>query len=149
MKNTNLTYALILILFCFTSCQTDSTKNDQAQNSDLEDIVETPPEKKVNQAPAPTKVESTSEGKIQSTTGIFANLEQGDYFYLHMKDEKNQETSFNIWQAYEGAAELNVDNWKSVRGKKIKVTWQESTEDIPEAGEKMSIRKVVAVEVLD
>lgn len=150
MKKSNLIFALILSMFCYVSCTspTNTSSGNQAQDTNLDDIVETPPEKKVNQAPAPVKIDKSSENKIQTTTGVFANIESGDYYYLNMKDEKNQEASFTIWQAYEGAADLNVDNWESVKGKKIKVTWQEGMEDILEANDKMLVKKVVAVEIL-
>jgi len=151
MKKSNLIIAFILSVFCYLGCTSPSQNaaENNAQDTNLDDIVETAPEKKVNQAPASVKIDKEgSENKIQTTTGIFASIDSGDYFYLNMKDEKNQETSFTIWQAYEGAAELNVDNWESVRGKKIKVTWQEGMEEIPEANDKMLVKKVIAVEVL-
>ena len=143
MKKTNLIFALFISLIYFTSC-TQPTTSDNSPNNDLADIVEAPPQKKVNQAPAPQKVES----KEHVTTGIFSKIEKGDYVYLHMKDEKNKDATYTLWRAYEGASELNVDNWKSVRGKKIKVTWDESKELIQETGETMTVKKVIAVEVL-
>ena len=132
---------------CFQDTSSNTSNNEQ--DTGLEDIVETPPEKKVNQAPPPAKTETKSDNKAGTTIGTFLTLEEGDYYYIHVKDENKKETSFTLWRAYEGAADLNVDNWKSVRGKKIQVKWEETMEDIPEAGEKILVKKVLAVEILD
>ena len=150
MKKFNLIFTLLFFIVCFISCTSSSSKNKSSdQDAGLEDIVESPPEKKVNHAPVPTATPNASTEKERITTGTFATLEEGDYYYIHIKDENNQETSFTLWSAYEGAANLNIDNWESVRGKKIKVTWEESMEEIPEAGEKMLIKKVLAIDILD
>ena len=142
MKKSNLIFALFISLIYMTSCTQPTTNNATSSNDDLKDIVEIPPQKKVNQAPVPAK------NKKHITTGVFSEIEKGDYVYLHMKDEKNKDATYTIWRAYEGAADLNVDNWKSVKGKKIKVTWDESKELIQETGETMTIKKVLAIEVL-
>jgi len=149
----NIIYALsIALLFCSgcSGCfQNSSETSSSNQDVGLEDIVEAPPEKKVNQAPLPPKTEIKSDDKAGTTIGTFVNLEEGDYYYIHVKDENKKETSFTLWRAYEGAADLNVDNWKSVVGKKIKVKWEEKMEDIPEDGEKILVKKVLGVEILE
>lgn len=156
MKMSNLIYTLILSTFCYMSCvNTASKPENNAQDTTLDDIVESPPEKKINQAPETEtkkkekKATEVTTPKKQITTGRFLLLEEGDYYYLHMKDEKNRETTFQIWQAYEGAAKLNVDNWEQSKGKRISVTWEEIEEDVPEAGKKMKIKKVLGVDVLN
>ncbi|MEM6963490.1 MAG: hypothetical protein AAF573_01910 [Bacteroidota bacterium] len=156
MKKSNVIFVIILSMFCYQSCvnAVEKPKNN-AQDTTLDDIVESPPEKKVNQAPEPEtkqegkKVTEVSTPKKNITTGRFLILEEGDYYYLHMKDEKNRETTFQIWEAYEGAAKLNVDNWEQSKGKRISVTWEEVEENVPEAGKKMKIKKVLGVDVLD
>ncbi|MFT6320951.1 MAG: hypothetical protein ACJAT4_001880 [Granulosicoccus sp.] len=150
MKKSNLIYTLFLSIFCFTSCTpSDSNNNTGNQNADLEDIVEAPPEKKVNQVPAPTLNENKkSISDIHVTIGTFLLIEDGDYYQLHMKDENKKEISFYFWQAYEGADQLNVGNWKSVKGEKIKVTWQDSKEKDPENGKEIVIKKILAIDVL-
>ena len=65
-----------------------------------------------------------------------------------MKDENKKETSFYFWQAYEGADQLNIGNWKSVKGKKIKVTWQNSKEKDPDSEKEIAIKKILAIGVL-
>ncbi len=150
MKKSNLIFALFFSIFCFTSCTQPSSENKTGnQDADLEDIVETPPEKKVNQAPAPTTNETkNSSADVQQTIGTFSSIEDGDYYQLHMKDENKKEASFYFWQAYEGADKLNVGNWESVKGKKIKVTWQNSKEKDPDNGKEIAIKKILAIDIL-
>lgn len=150
MKKSNLIYVLFISIICFANCtQSDSKNKTDNQNADLSDIVEAPPEKKVNQAPAPTAKETKkSTSDIHVTIGTFLLIEDGDYYQLHMKDENQNETSFYFWQAYEGADQLNVGNWKSLKGKKIKVTWEDSKEKDPENGKEIAIKKILAVDVL-
>ena len=151
MKNSNLIFTLSFLILFLASCTSSKKDNsNNAQDTNLEDIVEAPPEKKVNQAPVPkSQPANNSTFKKQITTGTFLLIEEGDYYYIHMKDEKNVETTFQIWQAYEGASELNVDNWEEIKGKRISVTWEETEEEIQEAGETMKIKKVLGVKVLN
>lgn len=147
----NIIYTLgIALLFCSgcSGCFQDTSNTSNNQDTGLEDIVETPPEKKVNQAPLPAKTETKSDDNTGTTIGTFLTMEEGDYYYIHIKDENKKETSFTLWKSYEGAADLNVDNWEASKGKKIKVDWEETMEDIPEAGEKILVKKVLAVEIL-
>lgn len=146
MNISNLLFVFALTLFCLSSCTQSTTDKKISSDSDLEDIVELPPQKKVNQAPTPAKVNETKE---RTTIGIFTSIEKGDYYFLNVKDEKNRILKFNIWKAYEGAADLNVGNWKSVKGKKVKVTWITSKEKILESGHTVEIKKLLAVEILD
>ena len=148
MKKSNLIYLFFISIICFTSC-TDSTSTNKMgnQDADLSDIVEAPPKKKINQAPT-TKETKKSTSDIHVTIGTFLLIEDGDYYQLHMKDENKKEASFYFWQAYEGADQLNVGNWKSVKGEKIKVTWQDSKEKNPESGKEVAIKKILAIDVL-
>lgn len=148
MKKSKLIYALLLSIICFASCtQPASNKEEGNKDADLSDIVEAPPAKKINQTPAPKETKkSTSD--IQVTIGTLLSIEDGDYYQLHMKDENKKETSFYFWQAYEGADQLNVGNWKSLKGKKIKVTWQDSKEKDPESGKEVVIKKILAIELI-
>ena len=107
------------------------------------------PKKKVNQAPAPTSKKSTKiVSDIHVTIGTFLLIEDGDYYQLHMKDETKKETSFHFWQAYEGADQLNTGNWESHKGKKIKVTWQDSVEKDTDSGKDLPIKKILAIEIM-
>lgn len=148
MKKSNLIYVLFISIICFTSCTDSTPKNKMGnQDADLSDIIEAPPKKKINQAPTPKETKkSTSD--IHVTIGTFLLIEDGDYYQLHMKDENKKETSFYFWQAYEGADQLNVGNWKSLKGEKIKVTWQDSKEKDPESRKEVAIKKILAIDVL-
>jgi len=151
MKKSNSIYIFFISIFCFTSCtQPSSEKKPANPDADLSDIVEAPPKKKINQAPPPEKTKKTKKttSDIQVTIGTFLSIEDGDFYQLHMKDENNKENFFHFWQAYEGADQLNVGNWKSLKGEKIKVTWQDSKEKNPENGKELTIRKILAIDVL-
>lgn len=146
MNISNLLFVLALTLFSISSCTQATPEKNISPDADLEDIVELPPQKKVNQAPTPAKI---NDSKERTTIGIFTSIEKGDYYFLNVKDEKDKILNFNIWKAYEGAADLNVGNWKSVKGKKVKVTWETSKEKILESGHTVEIKKLLAVEILD
>lgn len=150
MKKSNVIFSFIFSILCFASCTQPSDKNKTANpDAGLEDIVEAPPEKKVNQAPTPSKEEAKkSTSDIQETIGTFLLIEDGDYYQLHLKDENKKEMSFYFWEAYEGADQLNVGNWESVKGKKIKVTWQDSKEKNPDDGKELAIKKILAIDIL-
>ena len=139
MKNlTAFSILLFSILFFFACPQ----NQNQQTNTELDDIVETPPEKKAEESdPVPS-------GK-QTTTGTFSMMEIGDYFYIHIKDKNGKDASFMMLQAYRGSDQLNMDNWESMKGKRITVTWEATEEDIPESGGKMKVKKVLEVEVLE
>jgi len=149
---------LILITFLIVSYLKCQKSNEQignnGQDTSMEDILEPRPEKKVNQPPkaktksAPTAEATDSDSIEKTTTGTFLQLERGDYTHLHIKDENGKETSFQIWAAYEGAADLNVDNWEKVKGEKIKVTWKSSEEEVQERGETVKMKKLLGVEIL-
>ncbi len=148
MTKSNLIYLIFISIFCLASCTQPASENKPANpDADLSDIVEAPPEKKINQAPAPEKTKKTTSN-IHVTIGTFLLIEDGDYYQLHMKDENKKETSFYFWQAYEGADQLNVGNWKSVKGQKIKVTWEDSKEKDPESGKEIAIKKILAIEII-
>ena len=148
MNISNFLCVLALTLFCLSSCTQATPEKKLSPDSDLEDIVELPPAKKINQAPTPPPAKVT-DTKEKTTIGIFTSIKQGDYYFLNIKDEKNRKISFNIWKAYEGAADLNVGNWKSVKGKKVKVTWKTSKEKIQESGHTVEIKKLLGVEILN
>jgi len=148
MTKSNLIFCLFVSIICFASCTQPANKNKTGNpDADLSDIVEAPPEKKINQAPAPTQKETKSTSNIHVTIGTFLSIEDGDYYQLHMKDEDKKIASFYFWQAYEGADQLNVGNWKSVKGEQIKVTWEDAKEKDPDSGKEIAIKKILAIEV--
>jgi len=140
MKKYTYIICLFLFGFFFFSCQSNS--NTQTA-SDTDDLLELPPEKKVNQSP-PKKI-NASKG---TSTGVFTHLEQGDYFYFHIKNGGKRE-SFMLRSAYDGADKLNIDNWREVKGKTVKITWKAEEEKNPEDNSSLKFQKVLAVDVLD
>jgi outer membrane lipoprotein-sorting protein len=148
MKKINLIYLLFISIICFTNCTNSTSTNKMStQDADLSDIVEAPPKKKINQTPI-QKESKKSNSDLQITIGTFLSIENGDYYQLHIKDKNEKEASFYFWQAYEGADQLNIGNWKSVKGKKIKVTWQDSKEKDPNSEKKIAIKKILAIDIL-
>ena len=81
----------------------------------------------------------TKVGK--NVTGI----EEGDYFHWNMTSKSGEELSFFLLKT-DDAIDKVVENPKAYIGKKCRVTWKKSTENIPEAGGKMEIDSVVSVE---
>ena len=138
-KYTSIVFIILFGLFFF-GCQQNT---DNQSDSDTDDLLELPPEKKVNQSP-PKRMD-TNEG---TSTGIFTHLEQGDYFYFHIKNGSKRE-SFMLRSAYDGADKLNIDNWKEVKGKKVKITWKAEEEKNSEDNSTLKFQKVLAVEVLN
>lgn len=77
--------------------------------------------------------------------GTFAGIEEGDYFHWNMTSKGGEELSFFLLKT-DDAIDKVVENPKAYIGKKCRVTWKKSTENIPEAGGKMEIDSVVSVE---
>jgi len=139
--NKYLSFLLIfLVVGLISSCGLGST---DSTTSDTDDLLELPPSKKINQSP-PKKV-NANEG---TSTGTFTHLEQGDYYYFHIKNESKRE-SFMLRSAYNGSDQLNIDNWKTIKGKTVKITWKAEEEKNPEDNSSLKYQKVLAVEVLD
>lgn len=93
---------------------------------------------------------SAGKGDIQGATlnvteGKFLRLDEGDYYHWVMKDaETGEEVSYFIIKP-DASVEAVVDNPDKFVGKKCRVTWKESTENLPEAGGKQDIEQVLSV----
>jgi len=93
---------------------------------------------------------SAGKGDIQGATlnvteGKFLRLDEGDYYHWVMKDsESGEEVSYFIIKP-EASVEAVVDNPEKYVGKKCRVTWKESTENLPEAGGKQDVEQVLSV----
>jgi hypothetical protein len=77
--------------------------------------------------------------------GTFTGIEEGDYFHWNMTSKSGEELSFFLLKTND-AIDKVVENPQAYVGKKCRVTWKKSTENIPEAGGKMEIDSVVIVE---
>lgn len=140
-------YLLIVLLFLLAGCgQSDPNQPPANPDADLSDIIETPPEKKTPPTSA-LKSSDTINFDPQSTSGTLVSIEDGDYYQLHLKNDNQKEMTFYFWAAYEGADQLNIGNWKSLKGKTINVKWQKAKERNPDNGQEMIIRKILAIDV--
>jgi len=83
----------------------------------------------------------------QQATGTFAGIEQGDYAYLKL-NVNGEERSFMILDT-DAAIDKLVNDPDAYMGKEITVSWQSSEEDIPEAGGKTEVDKVLTVTLPD
>lgn len=83
-------------------------------------------------------------GPVETLSGTFLGIEQGDYFHWDMKTEKGEQVSFFIWETNEEIDKV-MQSPEKYLGKKCQVTWQKATEDIPENGGKTEIEKILTV----
>ncbi|MBL9142922.1 MAG: hypothetical protein JNM99_04490 [Verrucomicrobiaceae bacterium] len=85
--------------------------------------------------------------KAKTLEGTFLGIEQGDYFHWNMKTADGEERSFFILKPDESVNKM-VDKPEAFVGKKCRITWKTSTENIPEAGGKMEVEQILSVEWL-
>lgn len=77
--------------------------------------------------------------------GTFTGIEEGDYFHWNMTSESGEQLSFFLLKT-DAAIDKVVENPKAYIGRKCRVTWKKSKQNIPEAGGAMEIDSVVSVE---
>lgn len=82
---------------------------------------------------------------LQSTTGTFLGIEEGDYAHWQMKTEAGKEVSYFILRP-EASVEKVLENPKAYQGKKCRGHWKSSTEKIPEAGGEIKVEQILRVE---
>ena len=92
----------------------------------------------------PAKAVAASE---QTIDGVFVRIDEGDYFHWVMKSKGGEELSFFIMKA-DASVDKVIDNPEAYIGKKCRVIWKKSTENIPEAGGKMEIEQILRVQWL-
>ena len=80
-----------------------------------------------------------------TTEGTFAGIEQGDYAHFLIKDKKGRPESYFILRP-DKSVQSYIDNGDKLKGRKIRVFWEERNEDIPEAGGKQQIKVITKVE---
>lgn len=76
--------------------------------------------------------------------GTFTGIEQGDYAHWKMRT-KSGEVSFYILKP-DASVEKVLAKPKPFVGRKCRITYKKTTENIPEAGGKMEIQQIVSVE---
>lgn len=93
--------------------------------------------------PLPNSGDKPAASPIKETAGTFVGFEEGDYTYLHLR-VGGEEHSFMVLQT-DDALERLLNAPERYRGKKITVTWQSTMENIPEAGGRIEVTKVLSV----
>jgi hypothetical protein len=88
-----------------------------------------------------------AKAAAKQTDGVFLGIEEGDYAHWNMRTVDGDEVSYFILNP-DAAVDKVLENPKAYTGKKCRVTWKKSTENIPEAGGKMEIEQVLSVEWL-
>ena len=87
---------------------------------------------------------SESRTRKGTTNGTFAGIEQGDYAHFLVKTAKGQESYFVLRP--DKSVQSYLDNPNKLKGRKVRVSWEERNEAIPEAGGKQKIKVVTKVE---
>lgn len=82
---------------------------------------------------------------VKVTEGTFIGIEEGDYAHWNMRSSAGEELSFFILQTND-ALEKVLEKPEAYAGRKCRVTWKKSVENIPEAGGKMEIEVILGVE---
>jgi hypothetical protein len=88
--------------------------------------------------------DAPSSGKVQTAVGTFTSIEQGDYGHWQMTTETGKELSLFILQA-DSSVDKVLEKPESYAGKKCKVQWKRSKENIPEAGGDMDVDQILSV----
>lgn len=83
----------------------------------------------------------------RALSGTFLGIEEGDYAHWQMRTDGGEERSFFILRP-DSSVEKVLAKPKSFQGRKCRVQWKESTENIPEAGGKITVEQILSVEWL-
>ena len=95
-----------------------------------------------------SSVPLADSSKSQGTAeGTFLRIDEGDYFHFVMKDEQGEEQSYFILKP-DKSLEQVTDTPDKYVGKKCRITFQESEELLPEAGQRMKISQILSVKWL-
>jgi hypothetical protein len=91
-----------------------------------------------------TSAFAESRAKKGQTDGTFAGIEQGDYAHFVVDRSKGKQESYFILRP-DKSVQSYLDNPAKLKGRKVRVYWEERTENIPEAGGKQQIKVVTKV----
>ena len=86
-------------------------------------------------------------GAVQTTEGTFIRIDEGDYLHWVMKTTQGKEMSFFVLKPDAGLEKVLAAPGPFA-GKKCRVQWKSSTENIPEAGGMMKLEQILSVEWL-
>lgn len=83
--------------------------------------------------------------EAQSVDGVFLGIEQGDYAHWNMRATDGRELSLFILRPGSSVSKV-LDNPEAFTGRKCRVTWKKSTENMPEAGGNLQVEQIMDVE---
>ena len=86
-------------------------------------------------------------GAVQTAEGIFLRIDEGDYRHWVMKTTKGKEVSFFVLKP-DASMEKVLAKPGKFAGKKCRVQWKSTTENIPGAGGKLKVKQILSVEWL-
>ena len=86
-----------------------------------------------------------TRAKKGQSDGTFAGIEQGDYAHFLLKDTKGKPNSYFILRP-DKSVQAFLDNARKLKGRRVRVYWEERDQEIPEAGGKQRIKVVTKVE---
>lgn len=88
---------------------------------------------------------AVKSAKSRFTEGKFLRIDEGDYFHWVMKDGTTGDEATYFILKPDATVEAVVSDPEKFVGKKCRVAWKQSTEKIPEAGQKMDVQQILSV----
>ena len=85
-----------------------------------------------------------AESQKGHSDGTFLEIEQGDYAHFIIKTKAGRESFFVLRP--DQSVQSFIDNGAKLKGRKVRVHWEERNESIPEAGGKQRIKVVTKVD---
>ena len=85
-----------------------------------------------------------AESSKGHSDGTFLEIEQGDYAHFVIKTKAGRESFFILRP--DKSVQSYIDNGAKLKGRKVRVHWEERNENIPEAGGKQRIKVVTEVD---
>lgn len=99
--------------------------------------------------PPAAKTPKASPKKVATkiAEGTFSGIEWGDYAHWTMRTAAGKELSFFVMQP-DASVEKVMKTPEKYVGKKCRVQWRKTVENVPEAGGEMELEEIVSVEWL-
>jgi hypothetical protein len=82
---------------------------------------------------------------LQTMEGTFLGIEEGDYAHWMMRTKDGGETSFFVLRP-DASVEKVLESPDKYKGKKCRIQWKSSMENLPEAGGKTKVEQILSVE---
>lgn len=84
---------------------------------------------------------------LQTKEGTFLGIEEGDYAHWMMRTADGEETSFFVLRP-DASVEKVLETPDKYKGRKCRIQWKSSMENLPEAGGKTQVEQILSVEWL-